>query len=466
MKKQAYFLRIFSGTLMPLALGLICLCSVPTYAIFDIEYPEISAPVALLMDGNHGEMLYEKNAQERAYPASTTKIMTALLVAEAIDQGILSLDTMITATEASQADLSIYGSTQGISPGEEMSVADLLHCLMLASANEAGNILAIAVSGDLETFVAQMNAKAQEIGCTGSNFMNTHGLHDDQHYTTAYDLYLIFQNAMSYPVFADCVGTSSYTTQPTNLSEERFFYNTNGLMSEWYYRGYSYSNCIGGKTGSTPEAGRCLVSGAVFGTEFVISVVLGTEPQILEDGSTLLPQFAESKALLQLGIDRFDRQTLSPGNDPVGQVEVTLSDDTDTVLVKAQGEITKTLPVGMDLSAIEMDVVMEVETVEAPVMAGTKMGTMSLSHKGELYGVLDVVAVNDVSRSEILYRKQQMENFVSDWGIYMAAAAVGIGGAMVGVQVAMEKRRRKHSWRNNQKKHYKGKSNVKAKQRK
>ncbi len=442
--------RVIRRAVHALVLGLALYCG--SFSVSAIEYPEITAPVAILVDARYDEVLFEKNAHDRAYPASTTKIMTALLVAEAIENGILTMETMITATEASQEGLSIYGSTQGISPGEIMSVQDLLHCLMLASANEAGNILAIAVAGDLDTFVGMMNAKAEEIGCKGTHYVNTHGLHDPEHYTTAYDLYLTFQNAMEYEDFATVVGTATYTTQATNQQAERLFYNSNGLLSEWYYRGYAYELCIGGKTGSTPEAGRCLVSGAKNGNEYMIAVVLGTSPVILEDGSTLLVQMSESKTLLEFGIDKFERRVITPGADPVGQVEVTLSDDTDSVLVRAEGEIAKTLPVDMDLSTIQADVELSVTSVEAPVKAGEIMGKMTLSYEGEVYGLLDVVAVSDVDRSEILYKKREVENFLDDWGIVAAGGvAVAVGG-FAGAQMAMEKRRRRHSWRNNQRK--------------
>lgn len=184
MKKKDFFSIFF--------LPLLLLLAFPSSAL-DIDYPEITASYAFLADAKHDEVLFTQNAYDKAFPASTTKIMTGYLVCLAIDQGIVSLDTMITATEDSTVDLSIYGSSQVISPGETMSVQDLLHCLLVASANEAGNILAIEIAGDLQSFIQSMNDKAAELDCTGTQYRNTHGLHDDEHYTTAYDLYLIFK---------------------------------------------------------------------------------------------------------------------------------------------------------------------------------------------------------------------------------------------------------------------------------
>lgn len=448
MKKNQVF-PIFT---LFLALMLLMPTTLASYGKYDIDYPELTAPNALLVDALHDEILYEKGAHDIVYPASTTKTMTALLVVEAIAEGKLSMNTMVTATEASQADLSIYGSTQGIVPEETMSVKDLLYCLMLASANEAGNILAIEVAGDLETFIDMMNAKALALGCANTQYMNTHGLHDDNHYTTAHDLYLIFKHALTLDDFAEMVGTATYTTQATNLSAERSFYNSNALLSEWYYKGYMYPHCIGGKTGSTPEAGLCLVSAAKREGEYVISVVLGAQIQTLEDGSTHRTQFAESGTLLAFGLDEFERRIITPTQDPVGKVDISLCDDLDHILLRAQGEIEHTLPISMDLEDMVMEVNIEIEAMEAPVAAGMKMGTMTVYYEEEEYGVFDVVTMTAAERSEILYRKQEMENFVGNYGLYLVGAVVVGGAAIGGVQYSLQQRRRRNSWRNNQRK--------------
>lgn len=419
-----------------------------------LEEPEILSPYAILVDGRDGKILYEKNAHEKAYPASMTKILTAYLVAEAIDQGQFTLDTMITADEGSRATLASDGSTQGIQVGETMSVRDLLHCLLLASANEAGTILGIAVSGDLESFHELMNQTLQSLGCENTHFVNTHGYHDDEHYTTAYDMTLIYQAAVKNPIVADVIKTVEYTTQATNLTEPRHFFNTNALLSEWYYRGYFYEHAIGGKTGSTSLAGRCLISGAVKEEEYRIAVVMGAEKVEQEDGSFLLMQMKETRDLLVWGIDEFASRSISPGVEPVTVVTVTLSDDADHVMVKAQGELTHTLPLEMDLEEIQQTIHLDALSVEAPVYAGQKLGELEFSHQGEVYGTLDLVAVNAVNRSELLYHKQNIETMVQDSGGTLVAVGVGAGAAVGGLALArttLKKRNRRNTWRNNQK---------------
>ena len=219
------------------------LCVVEDEYSFDESY--VTSEAAALFDVSDRETLYSKEAFERLYPASITKVMTALLVFEAIDRGELSQDQMITVSSTSQFDLSADGSTANLKPGEVISVKDLMYCLLLPSANEAANILAEAVCGDVASFIELMNQRARELGCTGTHFANTHGLHDDDHYTTAYDICLFTREALKHDLIREVVGTSVYTVPATNLSEPREFYNTNALLSNWHYMGYVYDKAIG-----------------------------------------------------------------------------------------------------------------------------------------------------------------------------------------------------------------------------
>ena len=246
--------------------------------------PELHCEAMLLVDANTGRMVYGKNEHEQMYPASLTKIMTALLVLEAVDSGQLSLDQQITATESAMEGLAADGSTAGIQAGEILTVEQLLQCMLIVSANEACNILAEQVSGSVDAFVDAMNAKAEALGCEGTHFVNATGLHDSQHYTTAWDLYLITKEAMKHEDFMRICDTARATIPATNLSEERNLYTTNYLIDTWRSLGYIYANAHGIKTGSTDEAGHCLVSSATEGSLSFISVALGGPRETLADG--------------------------------------------------------------------------------------------------------------------------------------------------------------------------------------
>ena len=183
-----------------LALFLLLALLLPGSALA-LEDPAPAATAALLVDADYDVVLYELNAHEKRYPASITKIMTALLTLEAVDRGELALTDMITAPEGIHNGLTADSSTQNIKSGEQMSLLDLLYCTLVASANEACNVLANAVAGGTAEFVALMNQRAAELGMTGTHYVNTHGLHDDNHYTTAWDIYLLAREAMKNETF-------------------------------------------------------------------------------------------------------------------------------------------------------------------------------------------------------------------------------------------------------------------------
>ncbi len=434
MKKYRFF-----SALMAVVLSL-ALLPAPAAALDD---PDIQAQHVILLDGNYDEVLYDKAGEEKAYPASITKVMTALLVMEAIDAGQMTADTMITASETSQQGLSIYGSTQNIKPGETMSVKDLLYCLLVPSANEAANILAEAVDGSVEEFVAHMNRKAGELGCQGTHFANPHGLHNDDHYTTALDLAHIVKAAMEYDLFRQIVYTSVYETAATNMSAPRTFYNTNGLITQWRFRGYLYDKAIGVKTGSTDEAGYCLASAAVDGDDYLIAVVLGAQMLTDEKGNiTDRQQFSESKRLLKWGFANFQRTTITRGDAPVASVKVTLSREREDVMVRPVGSIERTLPRDLDQEQIESRITLFGQSVEAPVTAGQVLGTMTLTYDGQVLGTLDLVADTDVSRSELLYKKAQFLAFWHSMGGKLVLAAVIVVVCVLVWLLAFRRRRR------------------------
>lgn len=392
-------------------------------AALALDDPGVEATAALLVDADHDVVLYEYNAHEKRYPASITKVMTALLTLEAVDRGELALSDMITAPPGIHNGLSADSSTANIKSGEIMSLENLLYCVLLPSANEACNVLAYVVAGGVDEFVALMNQRAAELGMTGTHFTNTHGLHDDDHYTTAWDIWLMSREAMKHETFREIVSTKQYTVPATNVSEQREFYNTNGLITAMKYSGYLYQPAIGIKTGSTGQAGLCLVSAAVQDGRTLYCVVLGAELAHQPDNSYKRMNFVESSRLLEWGFDNFSYRTILESSDPVAQIEVTLS-DTDHVLVRPEGTLSALLPNDLDLSEFTQTVTLDAESVEAPVTEGQVLGKITLTYDGEEYGTLDLVALNDVERSELLYRIDRVEKFFANPWVKVAIAAL------------------------------------------
>ena len=407
-----------------------------------LDDPGADATAALLVDADYNVVLYEFNAHEKRYPASITKVMTALLTLEAVDRGELSLSDMITAPEGIHNGLAADGSTQNIKSGEVMSLKDLLYCVLLPSANEACNVLAYAVAGGVDEFVALMNQRAAELGMTGTHFANTHGLHDDNHYTTAWDIWLMAHEAMKNETFREIVSTKEYYVPATNISDQRHFYNTNALLTALKYSGYVYQPAIGIKTGSTGEAGLCLVSAAEQDGRTLYCVVLGAELAHQPDNSYKRMNFVESSRLLKWGFDNFSYRTILESSDPVAQIEVTLS-DTDHVLVRPEGTLSALLPNDLDLSEFTQTVTLDAESVEAPVTEGQVLGKITLSYDGEEYGTLDLVALNDVARSELLYRIDRVEKFFANPWVKVTAVALILFILVLIIACSIHRKRRR-----------------------
>lgn len=436
--KKYRFLSVL--LLIPMALSLL----LPASAAIGHEDLNLFCTNAVLLDASHNELLYDMKANERAYPASLTKVMTALLVMEAIAYGRLSPGTVVTVSQTAVENIPPAYVIGSFKPGEEITIEQLLYCMLLESDCDASNILGEAVDGTVEDFVAHMNRRAGELDCQGTHFTNTYGLHNENHYSTAYDLALMMQAALEYDLFRTIIKTASYTVPATNLTKERFFYNKNALISNMYYSGYVYDKCIGGKTGTTDDAGRCLVAAAEDGDQLLISVVLGSGPMPVPGDSELRQgQFRESRRLLEYGFDNFHRVTITRDSEPVTTVKVTMSRQADEVNLKPQGSITRTLPKSMNLDDIETRITRFADEVEAPVKAGDVLGLMTLSYNGEVYGELDLVAVTSVERSELLYKKEQFFNFFQNTGVKLILAAAGILSAAVLLRLLVFRKRRR-----------------------
>ena len=441
MKKRRLLSLFLSFVLLVPLFGL---TQADAYEDFDLD-----ARAGLLIEADTGEILYEKNAHQENYPASLTKVMVALLVFEAIDEGRLSLTDSITATETAFNGLSSDGSTANIVPGETMTVEQLLNCMLIVSANEACNILGEHISGSVEAFVARMNERASELGCEHTHFANATGLHDSQHYTTAWDLYLITREAMKHEKFMEICNSKSYTVPATNMTEKpRELHSTNFLISNWRARGYVYRDAQGIKTGSTPEAGYCLISSALRGSRHMISVVLGAERVTLEDGVTIQTRsFSETSRMFDWGFDNFVRRDILSSADPVCEVPVALSSETNYVVAHASGDIACLLPDNIEPSDLERTVELTNETVDAPVAAGDVLGKLTLSYKGTVYGEADLLALNDVSASWFLTAQRRVSDFFAKPLVRILLVVIVLLIAALVVYTTMFSRRRRYGRR-------------------
>lgn len=401
--------------------------------------PALDATAALLVSPDSGMVLYSKNADQKRYPASTTKIMTALLTLE----NVSNLDETVTSEAVDFENVTADSSNAGILLGEQVTVRDLLYALMLPSANEAAYMLARHVGGSWEQFVDMMNDRAAELGCTGTHFCNPCGLHEDDHYTTAHDLYLIAKEAMKDVTFRDIVSTVQHRMAKTNLHEERIIYTTNQLIFS-SFQPWSYANCLGIKTGHTSQAGNCFVGYAEYGDAKLFSVVLGCSDSSKEYPS-VAASFTDTKKLCQWGFENFTSKTLARQGEEVTYTKVKLSTDTNQLLLTAKADVVALLPKDLDVKALEL--VEDIpEEVKAPVKAGDPIGTATYRYNGTDYGTVELVALNDISRSTVLFYADKLSTFFQSMVfkiLLLAAAAFFILHIFTGLVFGGVRRRRR-----------------------
>ena len=373
------------------------------------EPPAITSAAAILYEVKSDEILFEYNADVQRYPASTTKLMTAVV---ALENGNLT-DT-VTVSQSALDGLPERGSSVFLIAGEEMSFSDMLNYLLVASGNDAANALAEHVAGSVDNFVAMMNEKAAELGCTGTHFANPHGLHDENHYTTARDLLYIARYAMQNPTIAEIVAKPQIELAPTNKhAESTTLTTTNHLLTRIRRSEYYYPSAIGIKTGN------CLIAAAQNDDLTYISVVLGgTET---EDGE--ITSFSETIALLDYAQDGFAVQQLVKSSDPITEVPIRLATDRDTLVLTPESDLSALLPVGFDPSEVTVDFTTD-EDICAPITQGQALGQATFTYNGKEYGTLNLVASDDVERSQALYIVDRVTSFFGSTAFRIVVAAV------------------------------------------
>lgn len=372
------------------------------YAIEDP--PELKSAAIYLADIDTGYVYFERQAHNQVYPASLTKIMTALLIIEAVERGDLTLEEKVTAQPGFDFDMVDGGSSAQIVEGEILSVRDLLYCTLLASANEATNIIAAHMYGTIDGFVVKMNERAAQLGCTGTNFMNPHGLPNDNHYTTAYDMFLIAQEAMKHELFVTICDSIEATVEETNKSGPRGLTNTNGLItSASDYKGYYYEPAIGIKTGTTEAAGFCLASSAKSRSIHPICIIMGGVMTEYVNGKLDYSNYSDSISLYNWVFSNYTRMELVEGETIILDVPVKLGSNADSISLRAEETVTGVLPNDVDMSQLQQNITIysdeEDLAVKAPFDEGTVLGEISVSMNGVEYGKTYLVANRSVDLS-------------------------------------------------------------------
>lgn len=345
---------------------------------------------AILIDSKNGNVLYRKNENQQMYPASTTKILTAIIAIENC-----SLTDKISASRNAIMSIPSGYSNANIKVNEELTVQELLEVFLVHSANEAGFILAEHISGNIENFEDLMNQKASEIGCKNTHFTNPSGIHNPEHYSTAYDMALIARYCMQNQTFRDIVSKPSCTIETTDVSEKRYFVNTNDLIrsSSKYY----YDYAIGIKTGYTSQAKNCLIAGSLKDNLELITVVLGSPSSAT---NTTSPRYSDTINLFNYGFDNYELKDIIKENDSVTSISVkNATKDTKELDLISKNSIEVALPNNIDISQIDSSIVLN-ENITAPIAKDTVLGSISYNIDGINYST-ELVASHDVIKNDV-----------------------------------------------------------------
>jgi D-alanyl-D-alanine carboxypeptidase (penicillin-binding protein 5/6) len=374
-----------------------------------IDFESIPTPNILVVDANDPSyVIYERNADQRAFPASTTKIMTCILAIEAGD-----LDAPVTVGDE-VTPFTNYSSLMGLKSGETVTMRDLIYGLMLPSGNDAGAAIAVHVAGSIDAFVSLMNQKAAQLGMTGTHFTNPHGVHNDNHYSTARDLAKLITYAEQNEIFREVDRTTAYTVPANSVRTEPLeLASTNRLIRkvEGDPVDTVYPYCTGGKTGDTDMAGKCLVATAERDGACVIVVLLGDKASMYKDDkvTTNLARFVNAKAIFEsvfennytaipvssLGLPTsfaVDVENANPSDLSDGHLPLTAQLESSVIRVplsKASAYTSGQVSYGTEYSIMD--------PLLAPINAGQSVGTVTYLAEGHPICTAQLLAANTVS---------------------------------------------------------------------
>lgn len=416
-------------------------------AAFHTDFDTASAGIELI-NLDTGTVVYEKNPNAKREPASTTKIMTFIVVSEQIPD---LENTKITIKKSVLEPLQgTNSSIANLKAGDELTALQLLNCMMVPSGNDAAEVLADYVGGgNVQKFVDLMNNKAKELGASNTHFANAHGLHDENHYTTAHDLATISRYAMSLPHFSEITNQRSYTYKPLGGSEagvERTIYTTNRMINPNSQGGYYYRYARGIKTGSHNEAGYCLVSTATKGGYTYMCVALGA-PKVDASGKTIEnhAEMTDSKKLYEWAFSNLEMKNILSSEDSVGEIKLDYAWNQDKLLLVPEKNFSTILPKDVDASSILVTKNVP-QSVAAPIKKGQVIGTATLSYAGQNLATVKLTASQSVERSEVLHTADIIKKIVtSPW--LLALVAVIILLVVVYVVLALIYNRKKKNLR-------------------
>ncbi|MBO4330744.1 MAG: D-alanyl-D-alanine carboxypeptidase [Oscillospiraceae bacterium] len=401
-------------------LGLILLFSLltPCFAENEAETepepfePEISAKAVVLMDVETHDVIYSRGEDTPLYIGPLASVMTVLLAAEAVERGEIGLNDTITAEAVDYYNIDNYNAS-GILIGEELTLEQLIAFAMLCSPGEACNMTARLVSGSVEEHVALMNRRAEELGCTGTTFVNVNGADADGQFSCAGDLALIAAEFMDHELLMDICCSVTVSVPATNLSQAQELKTDNYILRPDRSR-YYYSNAIGIKAGYSDLSGYSLISSVRIKDKYAVAVLLGCRLEAAENGYYDIQSFVQAKKLMQWFTDNFIVYDVIDPEIPLKELPVVMGSGADTVLVRSKDRLRVFLPAGAETDGmfkysidIQGDSPEQPAVLSAPISMGQKLGDLYVTGNGRSYGPYSAVANTSVelSRFDVIKEK-------------------------------------------------------------
>ncbi len=428
---------IFIMTLLITVFSVLPICASAAYN----SAVELDSEIYLLVSKDSGTVVFSQNPDEKASPASLVKIVTAILTVE----NCKDLDEKTTVSQTAIRSLDNTGSTMaGLVPDEEISVRDLLYCLMLQSANDAANVLAEYTAGDIDSFVKMMNKFVSDLGCENTHFANPHGLDDENQYTTANDLVKIAKYMLDIPVLAEISDTVYYTVSPTNkTSEERDLITSVDIINS-YRSLYYYEYASGIKTGYTSKAGRSVVTTATKNGYTYIAVAMKA-PNVDKDGDGYNDNTAllDCKTMFKWAFSNMNLATVADTSTYVCELPVKLSADVDHIRVVPAEKVNALVPSGVDESSVYFESDLP-ESVNAPIKKGEKVGHAKIMYADSIVAEVDLVSGDDVNVNALMFVLNLIKTILTS-PIFLTVLAVAGAGAGIYIFAVAHKGRKKVS---------------------
>ena len=396
-----------------------------------------TAKAVILYERKSDTLLYGWKQDERIYPSSMVKIMTALV---AMEQA--TLDQEVTVTKRALSYVEIGSVSANLKSGEKLSLKDLMYCMMVGSANDAATVIAEHIGGGQDRFVDLMNEKAAQLGCTGTHFSNVHGLHDENTYSTARDICRITDAALDIPELKEMFTTECYTVAPTNKTEEpREIWTTNHMMSTHSSKKYIDERITGGKTGATDEGGRCLVATSEGKGMEILSIVMGATPEYEENGLALkrFGSFEETVVLLDYAYANYEYRQIFYDGQAVSQFPV--ENGTNGVIARPAISASTVLPLGITADQLTWIYGNSNITFTAPVEEGQVLSNVQVWYGSKCLAQTDLVAMNAVpvktetEKQDDPAHEEKSSGGIPQWLIIAVCVAVGLVVLVIGLRL-------------------------------